>query len=166
MLISLPTIDATYNLGSIFARALTGSSCLLPIFFYGEMGMGKTTLISALVKTLPGGETAETSSPSFTLYNIYTTRPPVAHFDLYRQEDETTDESLLDFLDGERHLVLVEWAGRLRRHALPLDRLSCEIAAENRTRFVRLAAFGHNASNCLAVIARELSTSPGDGTPQ
>jgi tRNA threonylcarbamoyladenosine biosynthesis protein TsaE len=123
---------------------------LLPVFFYGELGTGKTTLVSAMVRALPGGGDAETSSPSFTLCNMYATEPPVAHFDLYRQKNGSADESLLDFLDGERHLVLVEWAERLPEYALPPDRLACEITAEKGRRRIRLTAFGKDAESFLA----------------
>ena len=147
MIISLPDIDATRTLGRAFARILERNP--FPVFFFGGLGAGKTTLISALVKALPGGENAETSSPSFTLCNMYATIPPVAHFDLYRQENGAADESLLDFLDGQRHLVLVEWAERLPEFALPPERIACEITAENETRHVRLRAFGDDAVKFL-----------------
>ena len=39
------------------------------ILFNGEMGAGKTTLISALVRTLGGTE--EASSPTFSIVNEY-----------------------------------------------------------------------------------------------
>lgn len=152
----LPDFSATQRLGHVlghaFSGALAGCSRPLPVFFYGELGMGKTMLISAIVKALPGGESAETSSPSFTLCNMYATTPPVAHFDVYRQENGSADESLLDFLDGERHLVLVEWAERLPDHAFPPDRLHCEIMAENDGRRARLTAFGPDAEAFLETV--------------
>ncbi len=137
----LPDPDVTRSFGRCIARALADGP-RVPVFFHGELGAGKTTLISSLVRALPGGASAETSSPSFTLCNIYATLPPVAHFDLYRQENGSADESLLDFLDGERHLVLVEWAERLPDYALPPERLRCEMRPEKTGRRVRLAAFG------------------------
>jgi tRNA threonylcarbamoyladenosine biosynthesis protein TsaE len=149
----LHTLQETCDFGRILASLLAESSRLLPVFFYGELGAGKTTLISAMVKTLPGGNEAETSSPSFTLSNMYATTPPVAHFDLYRQENGSADESLLDFLDGERHLVLVEWAERLPGHALPPERLACEMTAVPNGRHVRLTAFGRDATFTLERLA-------------
>lgn len=154
--IFLPDLAATAAFGQTAARVMAASARLLPVFFYGELGVGKTTLIGELVKALPGGSDAETSSPSFTLCNMYATRPPVAHFDLYRQEDGATDESLLDFLDGERHLVLVEWAERLPEYALPPERLSLAIFARGTGRVVRLAAAGGNAEAFLTALADAL----------
>lgn len=156
--IVLPDSDATQKLGCVLGGILAKQPRPLSIFFYGELGMGKTMLISALVKALPGGETAETSSPSFTLCNMYATTPPVAHFDVYRQENGSADESLLDFLDGGRHLVLIEWAERLPDFVLPPDRLSCEIMAENDGRRVRLTAFGQDAVAFLESAIPELGS--------
>lgn len=154
--IFLPDYAATNELGQIAAGVIANASRPLPIFFYGDLGAGKTTLISALVKALPGGGEAETSSPSFTVCNMYATTPPVAHFDAYRQENGTADESLLDFLDGKRHLVLVEWAERLPDYALPPERISCEMAARDQGRFVRFAAYGARAENFLAELGAVL----------
>jgi len=59
------------------------------ILFHGEMGVGKTTLIKQLCKTL-GVKTA-TSSPTFSLVNEYeiTANQLVYHFDFYRLKNET-----------------------------------------------------------------------------
>lgn len=154
--IFLPDLAATAEFGRLAANVMTASSRPLPVFFYGGLGMGKTTLIGAIVKALPGGGGAETSSPSFTLCNMYATSPPVAHFDVYRQENGATDESLLDFLDGERHLVLVEWAERLPEFALPPERLSLEITARGDGRAVRLTPIGKNAEAFLAKLENAL----------
>ncbi|CAK7033591.1 MAG: hypothetical protein DELT_00463 [Desulfovibrio sp.] len=154
----LASLDETYTLGRALG-ALLGKTPV-PVFFYGDLGMGKTTIISALASSLPGGEDAETSSPSFTLCNMYPTEPPVAHFDLYRQENGAADESLLDFLDGERHLVLVEWAERLPQFALPPARLACEITVEAAGRVLRLFAYGQEAERILAELAVALRSNP------
>lgn len=150
--ITLPDLGATLRFGQLLADVVLRSPGLVPVFFYGELGAGKTTLISTLVSALPGGETAETSSPSFTLCNMYATTPPVAHFDVYRQENGSADESLLDFLDGQRHLVLVEWAERLPEFALPPERIACDIRTENEVRHVRLRAFGSGAAKFLEAL--------------
>ena len=53
------------------------------VLFNGEMGAGKTTLISAIVRAL--GHSEETSSPTFSIVNEYKLENGyVNHFDFYR----------------------------------------------------------------------------------
>ena len=59
--------------------------------FYGEMGAGKTTLISKLVEKLNG---QKASSPTFSLVNIYPGGKTVNHFDCYRIESNKDIESI------------------------------------------------------------------------
>tara|TARA_B100000795_G_C22413647_1_gene291815 strand:+ start:101 stop:520 length:420 start_codon:yes stop_codon:yes gene_type:complete len=56
--------------------------------FYGEMGVGKTTLIKAL--SLHLGVTDLVSSPTFSIVNEYQAdeNKKIYHFDFYRVEDE------------------------------------------------------------------------------
>lgn len=57
------------------------------LLFYGDMGTGKTTLISAIVKEL--GYKLDVSSPTFSIVNEYDTENGlVYHFDFYRLKDE------------------------------------------------------------------------------
>ena len=57
------------------------------VLFYGEMGTGKTTLISAIVKEMGGTDFA--SSPTFSIVNEYdVTNDTVYHFDLYRLKNQ------------------------------------------------------------------------------
>ena len=70
------------------------------ILFHGEMGVGKTTLIKQLCKTL--GVTGATSSPTFSLVNEYeaNNNQLVYHFDFYRlnNEVEALDMGIDDYL--------------------------------------------------------------------
>lgn len=129
MEIYLATPEDTEALGNSLAMELPRHG-VRALLFKSALGMGKTTLIRALVAALPGGENAEAASPSFNLCNLYPTTPPVAHFDLYRQEEGMADESLLDFLEDGRHVVLIEWAERLPEYALPPERLECVLTVE------------------------------------
>lgn len=159
MHITLASLEETMTLGHVLGALFTETGTL-PIFFYGDLGTGKTTLISALSSSLPGGEHAETSSPSFTLCNMYPTEPPIAHFDLYRQQNGAADESLLDFLDGERHLVLVEWAERLPEFVLPPVRLACEMTAGETGHVARFTPYGLDAERLLAALRTTLRSHP------
>ncbi len=58
------------------------------ISFYGEMGVGKTTLIKILCEQL--GVDEVTNSPTFSIVNEYLTKneEKIYHFDFYRIEEE------------------------------------------------------------------------------
>ena len=84
------------------------------ILFEGEMGVGKTTLIKALIKLL--GSNDVVSSPTFSIVNEYLAKnQSIYHFDLYRIENE---DELYDFgIDTyiyNNNFVFVEWPELLK----------------------------------------------------
>jgi tRNA threonylcarbamoyladenosine biosynthesis protein TsaE len=84
------------------------------ILFNGEMGVGKTTLIKQLCKTL--GVEEATSSPTFSLVNEYQTAKNqiVYHFDFYRlnQESEALDMGIDDYLYSG-NWCFIEWSEKI-----------------------------------------------------
>jgi tRNA threonylcarbamoyladenosine biosynthesis protein TsaE len=84
------------------------------ILFNGEMGVGKTTLIKQLCKSL--GITEATSSPTFSLVNEYQTidNQIVYHFDFYRlnHETEALDMGVDDYLYSN-NWCFIEWAEKI-----------------------------------------------------
>jgi len=84
------------------------------ILFNGEMGVGKTTLIKQLCKSL-GVEDA-TSSPTFSLVNEYYTlnNDIVYHFDFYRlnKETEALDMGVDDYLYSG-NWCFIEWSEKI-----------------------------------------------------
>ncbi|MDA7502208.1 tRNA (adenosine(37)-N6)-threonylcarbamoyltransferase complex ATPase subunit type 1 TsaE [Chitinophagales bacterium] len=77
--------------------------------FYGEMGAGKTTLITALCEEL--GVTDGVSSPTYSLVNQYEGgKKPVYHFDLFRIKSlaELLDIGFEEYLDEEA-ILFIEW---------------------------------------------------------
>jgi tRNA threonylcarbamoyladenosine biosynthesis protein TsaE len=84
------------------------------ILFHGEMGVGKTTLIKQLCKSL--GVTDATSSPTFSLVNEYQTKENqlVYHFDFYRlnHETEALDMGVDDYLYSG-NWCFIEWAEKI-----------------------------------------------------
>ena len=84
------------------------------ILFHGEMGVGKTTLIKQLCKTL--GVSSATSSPTFSLVNEYETidNQVVYHFDFYRlkNEMEALDMGADDYFYSG-NWCFVEWAEKI-----------------------------------------------------
>lgn len=94
------------------------------LLFYGDMGVGKTTLIKALVETL--GSTDDVSSPTFSIVNEYMANDTsIYHFDLYRIEDEeeALNFGIEDYLNTT-NWVFIEWPERAE-NILPNDDINC-----------------------------------------
>ena len=86
----------------------------------GDMGSGKTTLISSLCKSLGVKETI--SSPTFSLVNTYHIgNEKIYHFDFYRlkNENEAIDFGLEEYLESG-NICFMEWAEKISSH-LPLE---------------------------------------------
>jgi len=83
------------------------------LLFYGDMGVGKTTLIKEIVKLL--GVMDATSSPTFSLVNEYQgNKSKVFHFDFYRieTEEEVYDIGIEDYF-YQNAWCLVEWPNKI-----------------------------------------------------
>jgi len=105
----------TYSLAQIeeAAQYILKHSKSKILLFYGEMGAGKTTLITALVEAL--GSEDKTSSPTFSLVNEYDSpREPIYHFDFYRIEDENEalDIGLEEYLNSNAW-IFIEWPQKI-----------------------------------------------------
>ena len=101
--------------------------------FYGEMGAGKTTFISALCRAL-GVDEDLANSPSFSIINEYrsdTTAELIYHFDLYRLEnvDEALEIGVEDYFDSGA-LCLLEWPERIEP-LLPDDTVKVNITVND-----------------------------------
>ena len=96
--------------------------------FYGSMGSGKTTFISAVCRVL--GVEDEVASPTFTIVNEYLTGDgrPVYHFDFYRIEkiSEALDIGYEEYMDSGE-LCFMEWPGKIEQ-ILPDDALKVYIS--------------------------------------
>ncbi|WP_430810771.1 MULTISPECIES: tRNA (adenosine(37)-N6)-threonylcarbamoyltransferase complex ATPase subunit type 1 TsaE [unclassified Carboxylicivirga] len=95
--------------------------------FYGPMGVGKTTFIKALCKSLAVEDTV--NSPSFAIVNEYhrTDDRIVYHFDFYRlkEESEAYDMGYEDYLYSGHH-CMIEWPEKIAS-LLPDGRLELRI---------------------------------------
>lgn len=84
------------------------------IAFYGEMGVGKTTLIKELCKVLGVEDVA--NSPTFSIVNEYLSnnKEAVYHFDFYRieEEDEVFDLGYEDYFYSDSY-CFIEWPEKI-----------------------------------------------------
>lgn len=105
----------TYTQVEIAAAAsyiLTNSESKV-ILFYGEMGVGKTTLIKEICMQL--GATDIAASPTFSIVNEYEAKEDVIyHFDFYRINDpnEALDLGFEDYVYSDEW-VFIEWPEKI-----------------------------------------------------
>ena len=107
-------LDFSINELEEVARKVVSSNPNKVVLFNGEMGVGKTTFIKALCKTL--GVHEATSSPTFSLVNEYETDKGelIYHFDVYRlkSENEAYDMGMDEYLySGAWNFI--EWAEKI-----------------------------------------------------
>ncbi|MBR4772299.1 MAG: tRNA (adenosine(37)-N6)-threonylcarbamoyltransferase complex ATPase subunit type 1 TsaE [Bacteroidales bacterium] len=120
---SLESIDAA---AKEFADAL-GENRI--VAFYGSMGAGKTTFISALCRYF--GVEDDVCSPTFTIVNEYRAADgeSIFHFDFYRIDSlkEAVDIGFEEYLYSGS-LCLIEWPEKVEA-LLPEDTLNVKITA-------------------------------------
>ncbi|WP_109833130.1 tRNA (adenosine(37)-N6)-threonylcarbamoyltransferase complex ATPase subunit type 1 TsaE [Reichenbachiella versicolor] len=108
--------------------------------FDGSMGAGKTTLIKAIA--IEYGILDETSSPTFSLVNVYedANGEEYYHFDFYRIEEEmeAVDIGCDEYFYSGNH-CFIEWAERIPS-LIPDQYIKISIILEpDNTRTVRLS---------------------------
>ncbi len=107
--------------------------------FYGEMGAGKTTFITAICRAL--GVTEPITSPTFAIVNEYEAEADgiIYHFDCYRLE--TVQDALnigIEEYFADGNICLIEWAENIEP-LLPKETVKVRIkVAENGVRIVNV----------------------------
>lgn len=136
-------------LGEAMARAIDDVRDSFVIALDGELGAGKTTLVSGILRAF--GTTGPVRSPTYTLIEPYEVGGKrVYHLDLYRltDPDEVEPLGIRDLL-SEPSVLLIEWPSRAVG-ALPAFDLSVGIdylpaGAEGRqVTFRAHSSTGHN----------------------
>lgn len=98
--------------------------------FYGSMGAGKTTFISAICSVLGVGD--DVASPTFTIVNEYRAADgtPIYHFDFYRIDklSEVLDIGYEEYI-GSDGICLMEWPEKIEA-LLPEDALRVSITEQ------------------------------------
>ena len=148
--------DATIELGQILARALAKVANPPALLLQGNLGSGKTTLVRGLVESLPGADMAEVSSPSFNIFNLYPTPPPVAHFDLYRLEGMPPDDALFEHMDDPKMLTVVEWIQFLNKKHWPEEAIFLEWTPSDTGRSLMMHAMGKTTQGIVETLRQQL----------
>lgn len=100
---------------------------------HGNLGAGKTTLVTALMRFLKSMD--EVSSPTFSIINEYhlsadtiSNYSKVYHMDLYRLQDvgEAIDAGVENFIEEKEALCIIEWP-EIAQEILPKNTLTLEI---------------------------------------
>ena len=124
---------------SLIASEIISSAKSKTLLFYGEMGVGKTTLIKEICKELKVQDSI--SSPTFSLVNEYqtSTNEKVFHFDFYRIKDleEALDMGIEEYFHNN-DWCLIEWPGNIE-NLLPLEAVEVHLTIlGNRKRNIQL----------------------------
>ena len=109
------------------------------ICFYGEMGVGKTTLIKLICEKL--GVKDNVSSPTFSVVNEYilSDDQSVFHFDFYRieKEEEAFDMGYEDyFYNGD--LCFIEWPEKVKS-IIPEDIMRIDLTKNKDQRIIEIS---------------------------
>jgi len=116
-------MNIDYSLGEVqkVARLATKAINSDIILLSGEVGVGKTTLIKEILRTLKVNDNV--NSPTFSIINEYITRDKkiIYHIDLYRIKtiDELHSIGFFEYLDS-KNLCFIEW-GDIIEEILKVD---------------------------------------------
>ncbi len=109
--IEIDSLSGLAEVARAVVESLDGRNIVL---LNGEMGAGKTTLVSAIAAEL--GSDDSVSSPTFAIVNEYLGRDDrrIYHFDMYRINSiaEALDFGVEEYL-ASSDLCLIEWAQRI-----------------------------------------------------
>lgn len=99
----LSSLDDTKKLAKKIAKLLRKGDV---IFFEGDLGVGKTTLINLICNEF----NLEAKSPTFSLVNLYKGDVTISHIDLYRLEsyEDAINIGIEDILDDDT-IKFIEW---------------------------------------------------------
>ncbi|MDR2745790.1 MAG: tRNA (adenosine(37)-N6)-threonylcarbamoyltransferase complex ATPase subunit type 1 TsaE [Desulfovibrio sp.] len=158
--IRLESPEDTKRLARWFAQRLPRHRSVRALLLRGPLGSGKTTFACFLALALPGGDAAETGSPSFTLCNRYPTTPLMLHGDLYRCPASPPEE-LTEALQDADTLTVLEWAEFLPKTELPEEFLDILFTPCENMRLLTVTAAGRDAKALLSELNRQWTETTG-----
>ena len=126
------------QLNSVSEQIIAHASPYKKFAFYGEMGVGKTTLIKAL--SLHLGVTDVVSSPTFSIVNEYLINESdkIYHFDFFRIEDEQEayDMGYEEYFFSNAY-CFVEWPEKIT-NLIEEDMVRIKMSTEGTTRRIEV----------------------------
>ena len=138
----------TAELAKIFSKVVKKGDV---VFFYGEIGVGKTTFIRHLVNCLQVNNhlnPTEVTSPTFNLVNEYDVGVfIIQHYDLYRlsNSEETKNIGLLE--NQKEILTLVEWPEKIDNKIENKIDLFFEYGEDMNKRFLTIKGISNKTLN-------------------
>ena len=118
-IIDISSEETTRELAKELSNYLKGGEI---IFLYGEMGVGKTTLVKYLINQFQikkNLRTSEVTSPTFNLLNEYDVDDlSIKHYDLFRLKDKSELKNLDVFENNKNVITLIEWPQLINKEKL------------------------------------------------
>ena len=136
MELNLKNMNELPGLAKQFIDEFGHRSCFA---FYAEMGAGKTTFITAVLRAM--GVASPEGSPTYSLVNVYDSPNygKIFHFDFYRlkYETEAYDIGIEEMLYGDE-LCFIEWPEKIAQ-LLPENTVSIYIRKnQDNTRILKI----------------------------
>ena len=112
------------------------------IFFFGEIGVGKTTFIKYLINIIQKNNNlsqTEVTSPTFNLLNEYQiNKIRIDHYDLFRLKSTQELKNLGLFEESLNTIKLIEWPQIIKEKPKNLIELEFEYGKDHHKRFVKI----------------------------
>ncbi len=138
--IDISKVEDTAKIAKEFSKKLKKGDV---VFFYGEMGVGKTTFIRYLINSLQKEDKntiTEITSPTFNLVNEYEVgNVTIQHFDLFRLKDEKEIENIGLFENSSKIISLIEWPEIIKKKPNNIIRLNFEYGKNFEKRFLSIS---------------------------
>jgi tRNA threonylcarbamoyladenosine biosynthesis protein TsaE len=115
------------------------------IFFYGDLGSGKTTFIRSLLQKYIQDPHLIVRSPTYTYYSQYEN---IFHFDLYRLEgyDEFLSIGGEEILQKKDIISLIEWPELLEPYIQPTKNIHIKIQWDM-SRLIRITEYTDDSAH-------------------
>ena len=123
------------------------------VFFYGEIGVGKTTFIRHLINNLQKNNhlnQTEVTSPTFNLVNEYDVVCfVVQHYDLYRLIDNEELKNIGLFENHKELVTLIEWPEKIKKKIDHKIDLFFEYGEDLNKRFLTIKGLNNEKLNVI-----------------